>query len=109
MRTAFSFGVTLIIGLGIGFVIGREVAEVPLMHNTLLSMTHALEGKTGDELEKAFLDEMIVHHEGAVEMAELLLAGANRPELIQLGTDIISAQTKEITMMREWREKWFTY
>jgi uncharacterized protein (DUF305 family) len=64
-------------------------------------------GKTGDTLDKAFLDEMIVHHEGAIEMATILLAGTKRPELIKLGNDIIVAQTREVQMMKEWRSQWF--
>jgi uncharacterized protein (DUF305 family) len=66
-----------------------------------------LSGKTGDAFEKAFIDEMIVHHEGAVDMAEMLLQKTKRPELVKLGNDIINAQTSEIEMMKEWRQTWF--
>jgi uncharacterized protein (DUF305 family) len=77
------------------------------MSGTMMDMNAALRGKTGDALDRAFIDEMIVHHEGAVEMARLLLAGTNRPELVQLGNDIITAQTGEIEMMKQWRRDWF--
>ena len=50
---------------------------------------------------------MIVHHEGAVDMAEMLLQKTKRPELVKLGNDIINAQTSEIEMMKEWRQVWF--
>jgi len=66
-----------------------------------------IEGKSGEEFEKAFIDEMIVHHEGAVDMAEMLLQKTKRPELVKLGNDIINAQTSEIEMMKEWRQVWF--
>lgn len=67
----------------------------------------SLEGKTGDAFDQAFLKEMIVHHEGAVVMAQQVLATSKRPELIKLANDIISAQTKEIAQMKEWQKAWF--
>lgn len=100
----------LIIGLAVGYFVGvgqAPKAEVSSMHGAMGGMMMGLEGKTGDALDKAFLDEMIVHHEGAVEMAQALLRGTKRPELIKLGGDIITAQTGEIKMMQDWRTAWF--
>ncbi len=125
--------VTLIVGLGLGYAVGANKAPAPVATNTstsgmhmmpdgtmmgnngqsmsmadmMASMNAELEGKTGEEFEKAFIDEMIVHHEGAVDMAEILLQKTQRPELVKLGNDIISAQTSEIEMMKEWRQTWF--
>lgn len=78
------------------------------MTGTMDAMTSQLSGKTGDAFDKAFLREMIVHHEGAIEMAELVLKNSKRPELTKLANDIISAQTKEIEMMKIWEKEWFT-
>jgi uncharacterized protein (DUF305 family) len=77
------------------------------MHESMAGMMSGLSGKTGDDFDKAFLEEMIVHHEGAVDMAEALLKNTKRPELQKLGNDIITAQTGEIRMMKEWLESWF--
>jgi len=77
------------------------------MHGAMDGMMMGLQGKTGDALDEAFLTEMIVHHEGAVSMARTLVAGTKRPELLKLGNDIITAQTKEIEMMTQWRKAWF--
>lgn len=74
-----------------------------MMHGMLMGMS----GKTGDALDLAFLDEMIAHHEGAIAMAEALLAETKRPELITLGNNIITAQKGEIDMMKKWRAEWF--
>lgn len=74
------------------------------MNDAMEGMMAGLEGKTGDAFDKAFLEEMIMHHEGAVEMAKLVLANSKRPELIKLANDIISAQTKEIEMMKGWQK-----
>lgn len=77
------------------------------MNDMMKGMMAGLEGKTGDAFDKEFLSEMIIHHQGAVEMAKAVLATSKRPELIQLANDIISAQNKEIGMMKEWQKAWF--
>lgn len=77
------------------------------MHDMMGSMMSGLSGKTGDEFDKAFLEEMIIHHEGAVEMARAVLATSKRPELLKLANDIIAAQTNEIGMMKKWKAEWF--
>lgn len=77
------------------------------MHRAMGGMMMGLEGKTGDELDEAFLAGMIVHHQGAIEMSKVLVAGTKRPELQKLGNDIISAQTQEIEMMQQWHTNWF--
>ncbi|MFY9489026.1 MAG: heavy metal translocating P-type ATPase [Solirubrobacterales bacterium] len=56
--------------------------------------------------DRAFIDAMIPHHQGAVVMAKRV-TGSSNPELAQLGREIISAQQKEIKMMREWRRDWY--
>jgi uncharacterized protein (DUF305 family) len=77
------------------------------MEHSMDAMMSGLEGKSGDEFDKAFLEEMIVHHEGAVYMAEALLKNTTRPELQKLGKDILTAQTGEIQMMKSWLQEWF--
>ncbi len=98
----------LVVGLTGGYVVGAAqsapvMEEVDGMHAAMNDMMGGLAGKMGDEMDKAFLDEMIVHHEGAVEMARALLSSTARPELMKMGNDIISAQTGEIEMMKQWR------
>ena len=83
-----------------------EDKDMDISH-TMDSMMSGLEGKTGNEFDEAFLSEMIVHHEGAVTMAQAVLKTSKRPELIKLANEIISAQTKEITMMQDWKKSWF--
>lgn len=77
------------------------------MTSMMADMNAALKGKTGDEFDKAFIDEMIVHHEGAVEMAQLALTNAKHKELKDLADAIIKAQTIEINQMKQWRASWF--
>lgn len=87
---------------------GTMMGNVPMnMESMMGGMMAGLQGKTGDAFDKEFLAQMIVHHQGAVEMAKAVLATSKRPELIQLANDIISAQTKEIGMMQDWQKAWF--
>jgi uncharacterized protein (DUF305 family) len=77
------------------------------MKGMMMDMNANLVGKTGDAFDKAFLSEMIVHHEGAVDMAKLVLTSSKRKEMIDLANAIITAQTKEIAQMKEWLATWF--
>lgn len=49
-----------------------------------------------------FVRGMIPHHQGAIDMARVLLAHGKDAELQKLGNDIIAAQTKEIAQMQAW-------
>ena len=57
--------------------------------------------------DRAFLDAMIAHHEGAIRMARHLLASGEQPGLHRMAQDIITDQTKEIAQMRAWRTRWY--
>lgn len=69
-------------------------------------MNAALEGKTGDEFDKAFIEMMIEHHQGAIDMANLIPERAKHQEIKNLGKAIIAAQTKEINDMKAWAKAW---
>lgn len=79
------------------------------MHDSELSMDEMsadLRTKTGDSFDEAFLNMMIDHHEGAVDMAESALDNAKHEEIKRLANDIIAAQEGEINMMKAWQEDW---
>ncbi len=56
---------------------------------------------TGDP-DKDFLLGMIPHHQGAVEMAELVLKHGKDERVLELARGIIEAQEREIAMMNSW-------
>ncbi len=62
---------------------------------------------TDAPFDAAFIDGMIEHHQGAIAMAEEVIANSERPELRTLADAIIGAQTAEIAQMQEWRAAWF--
>lgn len=58
--------------------------------------------------EREFIEGMIPHHQEAVDTAKQVLArGATTPEIKQLVENIIIAQEKEITEMKEWYRNWY--
>lgn len=92
----------------------KDTDNSPTLHNnggsmdsTMSSMIGGLQGKTGDEFDKAFIAEMIVHHQGAVKMAEAALVNAKHQEIKDLANAIITAQNKEIQEMQAWQKEWY--
>jgi uncharacterized protein (DUF305 family) len=106
--------VSLAIGVLLGYGLwGTKTARAPMDHGQMTmdesmdSMTANLAGKTGEAFDQAFLQEMVVHHQGAVVMAKQVLATSKRPELRKLAEGIITAQTTEIKLMQDWEKNWF--
>ena len=73
---------------------------------SMSDMTSSLKGKTGDDFDKAFISEMIAHHQGAIDMAKLAQQNAKHDEVKSLANDILSAQSKEIDTMQTWQTDW---
>lgn len=87
---------------------GTLMASQPVgMHAEMAGMMATLSGKQGDALDEAFLSEMIVHHQGAIDMAEAVLERGVHPELKELARAIVDAQTKEIEQMKSWQMSWY--
>lgn len=57
--------------------------------------------------DRVFIDAMIEHHEGAIRMANIVLAEGEDPEVRDLASGIIAAQSREIDQMQAWRERWY--
>ena len=58
-----------------------------------------LRNSTGADFDRLFLEGMIKHHEGAIEMAEMIIDSAN-PEVAELGSSITASQKAEIKEMK---------
>jgi len=61
-------------------------------------------GKYSDE---RFIDAMVPHHQGAIEMAEVALKNAEHEEIIELSRNIISTQQAEIEELKSIKKEAF--
>lgn len=105
--------ITILILLIIGFIIGFLIAPKSVsnehygaMHHAMDMMTMNLQGLSGPEFDKAFLNEMILHHEGAVDMAEMVLEQSQNETLRAFAQEIIDVQSSEIDQMNQWLTEW---
>lgn len=57
--------------------------------------------------DRAFIDAMVPHHQGAIRMARVELAKGGDKKLKALARDIVDAQSREIRQMNAWRTEWY--
>jgi uncharacterized protein (DUF305 family) len=63
-----------------------------------------LESLRGAEFDTLWLQSMISHHQGAIEMAKAEIANGQNPEAKQLAEQIVKDQESEITQMKQMLE-----
>ncbi len=109
--------VGLLIGVAVTYFATAKTATAPSNSNqTSTTVTHdmssmnemmnSLMGKSGDDFDKAFIVSMIEHHQGAIDMANEAKKNALHDEIKKMADEIITAQSKEIEMMRQWQKDW---
>ncbi|CAN5907263.1 hypothetical protein BH24DEI2_BH24DEI2_27830 [soil metagenome] len=76
-----------------------DAAAAAMMQGDMDAMTASLD--TYDNADTAFLTEMSLHHNGAIDMAQLALTKAVHPKLRELAKDIIRNQAQEIADYQE--------
>jgi uncharacterized protein (DUF305 family) len=86
---------------GMGDVAG--MGDMPGMGDGMLSQEEleALGEASGPDAARLFLEQMIAHHEGAIDMAEQELANGADADVLELARTIVTTQTEEIALMRE--------
>jgi len=86
---------------------GHGMGQTSTMHMGMMGdSTDMTRLEQAVDFDKAFIEEMIPHHQMAVMMASMLKGGTQRPEMKKLADDIVAAQTTEINQMREWLKEW---
>src|SRR5260370_4734807 len=86
-----------------GMNMGTPTASSP----TSDPMTDSLKTMSGKEFEIKFMQYMIVHHQFAIQMAQLVATHTNRPELKTMANSITRDQSQEITEMTTWLNQWY--
>jgi uncharacterized protein (DUF305 family) len=66
----------------------------------------ALEAADGEEFDRLFLELMIEHHQGAIDMANDVVERGSDPEVAGLAEAVIAAQQVEIEQMHDWQQAW---
>ncbi|MEU0557965.1 DUF305 domain-containing protein [Dactylosporangium sp. NPDC006015] len=81
---------------------GMMPSGMPTMPGMMSSADMAkLKAATGTDFDKLFLQMMIVHHQGAVTMAQAELAHGTNPDAKALAGRIVKTQQAEIAAMRQ--------
>jgi uncharacterized protein (DUF305 family) len=70
-------------------------------------MSRQMVMENGKYSDKAFIDAMVPHHQGAVEMAEVALQNAEHERIRQLSRTIISTQRAEIEELKAIKQQEF--
>ncbi|CAA9490458.1 MAG: hypothetical protein AVDCRST_MAG45-717 [uncultured Solirubrobacterales bacterium] len=86
--------------MGAHMALGLSAQEAGMNH---MDGANTIRGEK--PFDRAFVDEMVPHHEGATRMAEAVLAETDDRRLRNLGEGIIAAQKKEIAEMKRFRER----
>lgn len=101
-------------------IVRDQTAQIELMQGWLadwypdapaadyVPMMRDLSDLSGDELDRAFLEDMVHHHMMAVMMSrQLERHGSEHEEVSALAESIEDTQSAEIVQMRRWLSEWF--
>jgi uncharacterized protein (DUF305 family) len=74
---------------------GHQMDDGQMTEEEMKTLNEA-DGPTGQKL---FLQGMIKHHQGAIQMAQTEITGGKNPDAVALARNIVDSQQKEITTM----------
>lgn len=81
--------------------LGLSAKEAGMTHGDMAALERAR------PFERAFIDAMIPHHAGAIQMARAVMAEEPDAEVAELADGIIRAQSQEIRELNGWRAEWY--
>ncbi|TFC03837.1 DUF305 domain-containing protein [Cryobacterium adonitolivorans] len=62
---------------------------------------NALKSASSEDAGKLFLEQMTVHHEGAIAMAQTEIDEGQNPDAVDMATNIVDSQTAELDVMND--------
>src|SRR3989344_7514056 len=101
-----------IVGIIVGIFLSPFLFNIwgwsPMMGGSYNNRSGGMMGSSvTSNIDRHFIEQMIPHHEGAIEMAKLTQERSKRPEILTLAKAIIQSQSQEITQMRTWYKNWY--
>lgn len=98
---------------GVIDVQSKEIAQMKSWHkewfnkeyvanSNYKTMMGDLTKSSGKELEKKYIEGMIAHHKGAIQMAKDILPLTSRDEVKSMANEIVTVQEKEVSMLNGW-------
>lgn len=91
-------GKKLISVLGVGVLIALGIVYA-------VSMDH--DSTSGQDVDGAFVSQMVPHHESAIEMAQIAKVNGEHPEIVQLANNIVRTQGSEIESLNGIHDRLF--
>lgn len=79
----------------------------PMTMPTDAAMVSRIKGLSGRNFEIRYMQMMIQHHQEAIDMSRMAEQKAAHPELKTAASKIVSAQSAEITELRNWLSTWY--
>jgi uncharacterized protein (DUF305 family) len=67
-----------------------------------MAMMSSIKDKTGFELDKEYIKTMVLHHNGAIEMAKKILPISKSPDIKNLANSVITNQANEVSKLEGW-------
>jgi len=104
LRTIGAMVVIMVAGTG-AVVAGDLSAGSKALEEANATMHQSMAIEMTGDVDVDFMRGMIPHHQGAIDMAVIVLKYGKDPEVKKLAEEIIAAQETEIAFMKEWLKK----
>jgi hypothetical protein len=78
----------------------QESQYLAEMNEAMIRMQQAMEAPSVGDIDADFVEMMVAHHQGAIDMARLQLRYGHNEQLRRIAQGIVVEQQQEITAMR---------
>jgi len=86
---------------------GTAAADLGMQEHYMGEAKDPSELSKARPFDRAFIDMMVPHHQGAIAMARTVLTGGKSAEVKKLAQAVVAAQTRGIGEMNTWRKRWY--